>query len=164
MGLLLQAGPLLEVGKAHAHIAGLQPGVAAALTAVRPYVAGRTFVLFARRRPVHGLLEDLPSLPDSPSAQVVVGDREGRAEVHPAVGGDGESTAPAGTLDEPVIRRAEILDTRCGEAEKSGPIDRDLVLGTQTVLKGCLVAVGLRHDVQPILESPAIGFDQLPAG
>ncbi len=59
--MMLQCGPLHEVRKTGTHIAGLQPGIAAALTAESVDIARRTLVLGSGVRPVDGIFEDGPS-------------------------------------------------------------------------------------------------------
>src|SRR2546426_5212073 len=146
--------------KADAHVAGRQPGIVPPLPAVAPHVAGWAFVVFIRPGPVQRLLEDLPSLLDRSLPQVVLGDREGHAEVHFPVGGDRKLRLPACALYEAPVPGAGLI-SRCLIARAShGQVNAYRVDGTEAVLEGTGVPVGFGVDVQAVLEFDSHSFNE----
>ena len=96
---MLQFSPFLKVRQADTHIASFEPRVAPALAAVGTDVTGWTVIAFVRLSAIDGPFEDVPSFFDASFAEVVFGNRKRNAEIHLAVGSDGEAALPAGAFD-----------------------------------------------------------------
>ena len=100
---MLQLCPFFEMREAGTQVPGFEPGIAPALAAVGPHLAGRTFVPVARLRLVDGLFENLPAFFHGAGAEIIARDREGGAEIHLAIGSNGKSALTAGTFDEGLV-------------------------------------------------------------
>ena len=100
---MLQLCPFFEMRETGAQIPGFEPGIAPALTAMGPHLAGRTFVFMAWLCLVDGLLEKLPALFHRAGAEIITRERESRAQIHLAIGSNGKSVLTAGTFDEGLV-------------------------------------------------------------
>ena len=100
---MLQLCPFFEMWEAGTQVSGFEPGIAPALAAVRPHLAGRTFVLVAWLRLIDSLLEKLPALFHRAGAEIITREWESRAQIHFAIGCNGKSALTAGTFDKGLV-------------------------------------------------------------
>ena len=100
---MLQLCPFFEMRETGTQVPGFEPGIAPALAAVGPHLAGRTFVLVARLCLIDCLLEKLPALFHRAGAEIITREREPRAQIHLAIGSNGKSALTAGTFDERLV-------------------------------------------------------------
>src|SRR5688572_6379680 len=132
MGMMLQLRPLFKVRQAGTHVPGFKPGIAPTLTAVRPNLTGRTFVMLARLCLVDGLLEHLPACFHRTGTEIITWEREGGAEIHLAIRSDCKSALTAGAFDEGGCGRARGL----GFDQRRSPPREHLLIKPDFCLRG----------------------------
>lgn len=162
--MMLQCGPLFEVRKAGAHIAGFQPGIATTLAAGPADFARVTSILSGRFGLVDGLLEERPALPHGASAQIVFRSRKRHAEVHLAIGCDGKTTPAARARNEGLPGEACVWILGGSRLSELARLERGFQFRSQPIGEWCCVSIGSGMDIEAVLKLESAGFHERLAG